>query len=350
MHQYGRASLEGKNAANHYSKGGWVDGGQAGSRKNTRIINPSAGYGYTQADIDRIARGLKQAKRRGNLWDACCPAHRDSRPSLTLSASPSGKILLICRAGCSFDSIIRAFRERGLISAGRPDTPFSSPPPEIIQRIQREQDEKQQHDEERINSLLDKLQSPYGSPVIPYLQSRGLPAQPVPLDVGFLPADRNSPMNRDYGAMVALVRNAQCKIQGLHLTYLSDDGQKAPIKIQRRMLGRVSGNFVAIGDVWGSPVVGIAEGIETSMSFSLMAEIPVLCALSSSNLDKVSLPPEVREVCLCIDNDAAGHAAKERAIARYLSDGISVDIRVPLEEGDANDVIAKKRFINNLTI
>lgn len=44
---------------------------------------------------------------RGN-WIACCPAHEDRSPSLTLHEAQDGRILVRCHAGCNFEEIVNA--------------------------------------------------------------------------------------------------------------------------------------------------------------------------------------------------------------------------------------------------
>lgn len=63
-------------------------------------------------NIDDIVRGL-QGRRSGNSWVACCPAHDDHTPSLTIRES-NGKILVRCHAGCTQAEVIDALRLRGL--------------------------------------------------------------------------------------------------------------------------------------------------------------------------------------------------------------------------------------------
>jgi hypothetical protein len=41
-------------------------------------------------------------------WIACCPAHADRHPSLSINESDDGKILLHCHAGCDFTRVIGA--------------------------------------------------------------------------------------------------------------------------------------------------------------------------------------------------------------------------------------------------
>ena len=62
---------------------------------------------------ESIARGLDKGPRAGNGWSACCPAHDDSNPSLSLT-DDSDKALVHCHAGCAQAEVIEALRGRGL--------------------------------------------------------------------------------------------------------------------------------------------------------------------------------------------------------------------------------------------
>lgn len=57
--------------------------------------------------IEEILERLRKVKRTGrNNWLACCPAHDDNNPSLTLHESDTGLIVARCHAECSFESIV----------------------------------------------------------------------------------------------------------------------------------------------------------------------------------------------------------------------------------------------------
>ena len=51
-------------------------------------------------------RGIK-AQSAGR-WVACCPAHEDRTPSLSIQIVDDGKVLLHCHAGCTLDAVLRA--------------------------------------------------------------------------------------------------------------------------------------------------------------------------------------------------------------------------------------------------
>lgn len=59
--------------------------------------------------IEDILSRLDKVRRTGaNNWIACCPAHDDSSPSLTIHAADDGRILIKCFPGCSFEEIVGA--------------------------------------------------------------------------------------------------------------------------------------------------------------------------------------------------------------------------------------------------
>ena len=61
-----------------------------------------------------IASGLSKVRWHGDYnISACCPAHDDRNPSLSVS-DKNGKILVHCWAGCSQEEVIGALRDLGL--------------------------------------------------------------------------------------------------------------------------------------------------------------------------------------------------------------------------------------------
>src|SRR6185369_780475 len=51
---------------------------------------------------------LSAVNRTSNGWQACCPAHKDGKASLSISTGKDGRTLLKCFAGCSVESIVSA--------------------------------------------------------------------------------------------------------------------------------------------------------------------------------------------------------------------------------------------------
>jgi len=56
---------------------------------------------------DVLAR-LESVEANGDQFAACCPAHEDTNPSLSIDENAEGRILLNCKAGCTFDAICAA--------------------------------------------------------------------------------------------------------------------------------------------------------------------------------------------------------------------------------------------------
>ncbi len=65
---------------------------------------------------ETIAMALPGGSRIGNGWKACCPAHDDNSPSLSISDGEHGKVLVHCHAGCPQHDVVTVLRERGLWS------------------------------------------------------------------------------------------------------------------------------------------------------------------------------------------------------------------------------------------
>lgn len=55
-----------------------------------------------------LSRLEKVRKAGHDRWMACCPAHHDGTPSLSVRALNDGRVLLHCFAGCSVEAILDA--------------------------------------------------------------------------------------------------------------------------------------------------------------------------------------------------------------------------------------------------
>lgn len=59
--------------------------------------------------IDKLLPKLSKVKPgKAGAWTACCPAHDDKSPSLKITETADGVVLLKCWAGCSFSEIVAA--------------------------------------------------------------------------------------------------------------------------------------------------------------------------------------------------------------------------------------------------
>lgn len=59
--------------------------------------------------LDKVLDRLPAKPRRsGGRWMARCPAHEDRTPSLSITETVDGKVLMKCWAGCSTESVLAA--------------------------------------------------------------------------------------------------------------------------------------------------------------------------------------------------------------------------------------------------
>jgi putative DNA primase/helicase len=139
--------------------------------------------------------------------------------------------------------------------------------------------------------------------------------------------------------MLARVRDGEGVPVTIHRTIIEDG--KADKKLL--MPGKLPDN-VAIrlghwyGGAWGE--LGIAEGIETALSASVLFNVPVWAAISAPLLKKWRPPAGVVKVIIFGDNDK-NYTGQEAAysLARSLSGDLEVDIKIPTLPGqDWNDV------------
>ena len=71
-----------------------------------------------EVSAETIAAGLDKGRRvKPDEYKACCPAHDDNNPSLSISQK-ADRVLVHCWSGCSQSEVIQALRDRGLWHQG----------------------------------------------------------------------------------------------------------------------------------------------------------------------------------------------------------------------------------------
>ena len=59
--------------------------------------------------IENTLNRLEKVKQRQpGQWSACCPAHADKGPSLSVRETPDGAVLLHCFSGCAIKDVVAA--------------------------------------------------------------------------------------------------------------------------------------------------------------------------------------------------------------------------------------------------
>lgn len=270
---------------------------------------------------------------------ACCPAHGDRRPSLTLADAPDGRLLLSCKTGCSFLDVLTALRDRGLVDRhARPQPPSAS---EIARRRAEDEAEATKRERQALACWTGALPV-HGTMAETYLRGRGVTC-PLPDSLRFHPACWHGATAQRLPALVA-------RVDGLprlavHRTYLRPDGTgKAEVDPPKAMLGAALGGAVRLCDRQGPLVV--AEGIETALSLSsglLRGPVTVWAALSAPGMAGLRLPNGIpHKLTIAPDGDTAGREAAHKLAERASAVGWAVSL-LPAPDGrDWNDILMLK--------
>ncbi|WP_436637636.1 DUF7146 domain-containing protein [Microbaculum sp. FT89] len=176
-----------------------------------------------------------------------------------------------------------------------------------------------------------------GTQVETYLRARGCPLSQHHIEadaIRFHPACPFGTLR--VPAMIGLMRNPETnQPTGIHRTALRDDGRgkrnMPDGSSPKRMLGIAKGAVVKLQIE--APRMGIAEGIETALSASLLFDQPVWAALSTNGIRNFPLLKPLQFLSIFADNDEAGLAASKECARRYALAGINGSICAPLERG-----------------
>ena len=202
------------------------------------------------------------------------------------------------------------------------------------------------------------------TPAAAYLAGRGIDLGSIgraPGALRFHAAAWCGEVARPLPAMLAAIIDGTGRHVATHRTWLADDGAgrwvKAALNNAKMTLGSYAGGFIPlqrggsgkpISEAPDGETVAIAEGIETALSVALACpELRVLAAVSLGNMARIALPPSLRYVILCADNDASDNEAAARALrtatARLASEGRQVRVARPPIGKDFNDTLLAAR-------
>lgn len=143
--------------------------------------------------------------------------------------------------------------------------------------------------------------------------------------------------------MVSRISDPSGRGVNLHLTYLTKDGQKADVEVQKKVMRGTLPEGCAIALWEAREIMGIAEGIETAMSAAILFKMPVWAAVSGVMLAKWQPPAIARKIVIFGDNDmnyTGQMRAYELAHRLSMKGGVEVDVRIPEHVGtDWNNVL-----------
>jgi len=172
-----------------------------------------------------------------------------------------------------------------------------------------------------------------GDPVWLYLHRRVGSTQVSP-DIRFHPNLRYSE-GVSYPAMVSMLRYPDGTGASIHRTYLTTEGQKAPVSsVKKFMQGKpLQTAAVRLGEAGAT--LGIAEGIETALAASKRFCVPVWAATNATLLEAWVPPGGVERVLIAGDNDASytGQLAAYGLARRLVQKGFVVEVHLPVVAG-----------------
>lgn len=147
-------------------------------------------------------------------------------------------------------------------------------------------------------------------------------------------------------ALVAMLSAPDGTPAILHRTFLTPEGQKAPVVEARKMMpGTIpKGSALRLADHDGT--LGISEGIENAYAASSLFGVPCWAATNATLLAQFEPPADVRELIVFGDNDPKfGGAAAAYALAHRLAvKGRKTSVEIPSRAGsDWNDVLNEER-------
>lgn len=136
-------------------------------------------------------------------------------------------------------------------------------------------------------------------------------------------------------------------LSGLQRTFLTDDGNKSPMRNPRLTIGKLpDGGAVRLMRLEPKhSVLGIAEGVETALAASAMFRVPVWAALNSGRLAVWEPPEGFKDILIFGDNDANkdGQKAAYTLANRLELRKIITQVEIPSETGtDWNDVYMQR--------
>lgn len=244
-----------------------------------------------------------------------CPAHADSKPSLSLRQGHDG-ILVHCFAGCAADDVLR---EIARIEPGR----RYEPPP--AQRAGRPAN---------LERLWNDALPIEGTPAQAYLRFRGITGTFD--DLRFHPRCPwgPKPLTRFLPALLVAAREGRV-LRAIQRIFFDLETGSYLDKVTLGTPGGATWQGVRVRET-----LALGEGFETSAAFSQIHGIPCWATLGAARLDRVYIPASVTTLIFAEDNDFEGRRARRKAWAAYRPQGFILKrMPPPPRFGDWADVL-----------
>jgi len=223
----------------------------------------------------------------------------------------------------------------------------SKPAKRQIPEIKGKNDERLRQALNRTWSEAVPLSDPSAKPARSYLELRGISLLPASNVVRFhpsLPYYDGEQWVDDFPAIVSLVSDVAGKAVTIHRTFLTEKGCKAPVPSPKKVMRyptekKLTGGAIRLAEL-DSPILAVAEGLETALSVMEGTGLPVWCVINANLLEKFTPPESVKKVLIFADKDLstkqhpAGHGqeAARKLVQRLWQMNIRVSLAIPVDD------------------
>ncbi len=187
-----------------------------------------------------------------------------------------------------------------------------------------------------VAEIIARLEGIVGTPAETYLHSRGITKTP-PDCIRY----RRCASGK-YGTLVALATDEAGVVLAVQQIYLTDDGQKAPVKVVKRTNKAVDGwSERAVVRLPGLAPPILCEGVENAFSIWQATGQETWACLGISNIARAPVPSG-KPVVIAGDGDAPGskaHQQRQSAVTLLRGRGHDVAVADPPVGLDFNDVL-----------
>jgi putative DNA primase/helicase len=189
-----------------------------------------------------------------------------------------------------------------------------------------------------------------GDPVWLYLHNRvpGLNSDFISRMIRFHPAQEYWVKDGDkmkkvgtFPCMITMILAPDGTCQDIHRTYLTADGQKAPVEEPKKTLATINikGGAIRLMKPTGN-VLAVAEGIETSYAVMMFKGLPCWALSNTSGMKNFEIPQGIEYLHIFADNDKpnekgvrAGFDTAQKLKAKAEGKGIKVTVHAPTKVG-----------------
>lgn len=294
-----------------------------------------------KADVSivEVAGLVTDLKRSGEEHVGLCPLHHETRPSFIVNDAKGLFFCHGCSRGGDVIALVQQVSRQDFIAAcewlvGSDITcPERQQASAVAARVKRQLNLHRAKDEWR------RAEPIAGTLAETYLGHRGIVGA-VPSCLRFGNVPRFWRDDRSEGprlpAMIAACQDVDGKVVGIQRTFLDRQGRKAGDGSARLSLGQIRGGALRLGPV--TPRIMLATATEDALALTRMFPgATVWAAFGDANLPHVALPRAIKEVVLCGDDDASGHAAVVEAATVYRNRQLAVSELFPRAAKDFNE-------------